>query len=70
MFSMKPKTGAGICWYVKWEQIVEIHSIGIERIMAEIVPISTICNFPRRREGLMTELINQKRLPSFIFIVK
>jgi hypothetical protein len=39
IFGTRPKTGGGIPLQVKWEQIVDIHSTGIERIVEEIVPV-------------------------------
>jgi hypothetical protein len=63
VFGMKPKTGGGIRWYVKWEQIMEIHSIGIERIMEEIVPISLQREWSKASMESLVEIGTKERLP-------
>ena len=63
VFGMKPKTGGGIRWYVKWEQIVEIHSIGIDRIMEDVVPISVQKEWSKASMESLVEIGTKERLP-------
>ena len=38
-FKVKPKKGAGVRWYVKWEQHVQIQGVGLERLLRNVVDV-------------------------------
>jgi hypothetical protein len=66
MFNKMPTVSGGVRWYVEWEQIVEMDSFGILRIVNELIPTLEALKLSTKSVNKMKRVASPENIPRLI----
>ena len=66
LWKVTPKVTGGFCWYLEWEQFVEMDAMGIEQISRDVIKITDRLKLKKALIKIMKKFYKDNVFPRII----